>query len=114
MASKKVLGREAFLEKTKCKVEVHDIEGVGTVRLKHLSGADRGLLESVSKEEDSMVFATHLVALALVDENDDPLFTVDDKGILSERSGELLQGLMVKIIEMNGMSGKALEDAEKN
>ncbi|MDS1269691.1 hypothetical protein RIF23_05225 [Lipingzhangella sp. LS1_29] len=100
--------------------EIHVPEWGGTVRLRGLSGAERSRLEATMiaskgqsvnvRTEALRTLRERLLALCLVDANDNRLFTDDEISELGRKSGAVLQRLFERAQQLSGMGQ---DDAEE-
>lgn len=58
-------------------------------------------------------FRARLVALAVVDEQGQPVFTLEDAEVLGEKSAKAIGRLFAAAVKLNGMSQAGLAEAEK-
>lgn len=104
--------------------DVHVPEWGGDVRILELSSADRGYLEAGSlvangstpqfKVESIKNNREKVVAMALVDENFERLFTNKEITDLGKKSGKVLDRLYQVAMRISGMSPGSVDDAEGN
>jgi len=115
--------KDAILALTSAReVRTVTIDGVGTFRIRELSGADRNAFEqSTSRVQgDQMVpnlanFWAKLVAFALVDESGERMFTsADDIAELGKLPGRVLKKLFDEVADMNAVSDEEIEEIEGN
>lgn len=128
-ATTQIAGRNALLASTFRHVDV-PIEGVGTFRLRELSGAERDKFEvAIFNEVTELVdgkpvtrrklnqlhLRANLVALCLVGEDNQRLFADDEVAQLSEGVTTAVLGeLFLEAQKLNGLDGEAVEAAAKN
>jgi len=96
----------------------------GDVRILELSSADRGYLEAGSlvangstpqfKVESIKNNREKVVAMALVDENFERLYTNKEITDLGKKSGKVLDRLYQVAMRISGMSPGSVDDAEGN
>lgn len=121
--SKKAL-REKILAAEDIKPEPVDIPewGVGEnhgvpVYLRALDGEDRFAISQIAAAADSKkenIYITEAyVALALVDEDGDRIFELEERGALAKKDPQVLERLFDRIVEISGMRTEDEAAAEK-
>ena len=98
--------------------EVEVPEWGGTVRVAGLTGSqreqyDRSMLNEAGKI-DQADFKTKLVALSIVDENDEPMFTIDDVVALRNKSDTALNRVFAAADGLSLVTLNAIDGVEKN
>lgn len=110
------MGTRDVLRKAKPKIYPCEISA-GTVHVRALSGAGRSAyLALVRKHENDQVPSADIAALGLCDEDGTLVYEAEkekDMQELSETDGDDLKKICMKIFEVSGLSGSAVEDAEK-
>ena len=90
----------------------------GSVRVRTMTGQERDEFRAaISTEEGSVPvgkFNAALLVATLVDESGARLFAADDMAILQAKSAASLDGPASVAIRLNGLGGKAIEQAVKN
>lgn len=99
-------------------IEVEVPEWGGSVRLVVMSGKERDRYESSlvkyvngKPEQDLTNLSAKLVSCCLVDEDNQPMFTVEE---LSSKSGAVLNRLFEKANELNMTAFNSVKEAAKN
>jgi len=102
------LNREQILSSKDREIIVLDIpEWGGEVRLMAFSG---GSAESISPEDS----ISKVVALSVVDDDDNLVFSEEDIDALKTRSARVLKRVFSEALKLNGLGDSAIEDATKN
>ena len=121
----KVLSKSDLLQ-IPLKTKDVEIEGLGVIRLRELTGDTRDGFEQecmrrgqgsagINTTTDITGIKSFLVSLAIVNENNELIFTdEDDIKKLNQVSAEILNRLWDAVRDMNGMTEASLEQAEKN
>ena len=92
----------------------------GTVRIRSLSAKERlNLVKQVEgrdlTNEEAMEFYAGLIALAMIDEDGSPVWTMpDDLEVLQNRDWPKLEMVGKKIMSFNGMDSASNEEIAKN
>jgi hypothetical protein len=87
----------------------------GDVRVRSLSGADRAtIIANYNDGEDAGKFDLYILALCLVDENGNRMFTVKDVDALAKKSSIALIRVTEEAKRISGLSVTAESTAEKN
>ena len=117
MPDKNVLTKQEILNVTDFAVqEVTVPEWGGMVRLKSLSGKERDLFEarigaqSVGNKVDLKGLRAFLLAMCMVDEKNELLFTVKDVEALNSKSARALNALFEVAQTMNGIGEEAVKE----
>lgn len=94
------------------------------VRVMELSAADRGYMEagsvvaqgeSAQLQVDSLkIYRQKIVALGLVDETFQRLYSNKEIAKLGEKSGKVIERLALKIQELSGMGRYSVKEAQGN
>lgn len=90
--------------------------GIGsTVYIKSMTGKDRSIYLKKMKEmeaagHDNMELSALIVALCLLSENSDPVYSVDQIDEILEIDGQVLDQIVKKALIINGLAG---DDSEK-
>lgn len=101
-------------------VEMEVPEWGGTVLLKSMSCADRDAFaesvwsgEGAARKQNWTGSRERLVALALVDaETRQPMYSINEVGILAQRSADALQRVFDRVQELNGLVSAAVIEAK--
>ena len=118
----KLLTRDAILGASDIKTkEVAVPEWGGTVRVRGLTAAQRDVVEaqavSARGKDVSINMAglrASMAAMAIVDENDKPLFTKADVKALGEKSGTALDRVFEVVTSLSGMSDNDVDELVGN
>lgn len=93
----------------------------GAIRIASMSGAARdeyrAALSSMQNEDGTLpvgYFAVALLVACCVDEAGDRIFSVEDIPALQAKAASSLDDAANVAMRLNGLGGKAVEDAEKN
>lgn len=90
----------------------------GSVRIRVMTGTERdefrSQLASHGQDIPVAVFSAALVAAAAIDEAGNRLFTMEDVTALQAKSAASLDWPAAVAMRLNGLGGKAIEDAAKN
>jgi hypothetical protein len=102
-------------------IEVPVPEWGGSVRIKTLTGAERDQYEADSykrvkgrQEANLANLRARLVAMVVVDENDQPMFTRADVMKLGQKSASALERVFNAAADLNGMSDADVEELSGN
>lgn len=118
-----LLTKDQILEADDLKTVEVEVPGWGgSVRVRTMSGADRDAWEAsmVAVQPDGTRRANmenmraKLVALTVVGEDGNPLFTLDDVARLTRKSAEALDRVFDASQKLNGLGAKAEAEAAKN
>lgn len=112
------LSRDDILAADDMKTEVFPVpEWGGDVRLRTLTAFQRDQFEASMNEvrggkqkQNLKNLRARLCALCIVDENGKPLFVSGDVNRLGEKSAAALDRVFTKCSEMNGLSGRDIEE----
>jgi hypothetical protein len=85
----------------------------GDVRIRSISVAQRTVVERECKAGDAE-WHLRLIAMSLVDAENKPLFTLEQTADLADKDAKPVLYLLGEILAFNGLTIKAVEDAEKN
>lgn len=108
--------REQILSKKSLKYKEDTAWGV-PVRVNELTGEARDLLEDLvsgKKEKSNVGWRATVLVLSLTDRNGKPIFTLGDVKEVNKMDANELIRLYDIADELSGLSGAALEEAEKN
>lgn len=116
------LTREQILECVDLQYEdVAVPEWGGTVRVRGLTGAERDAFESSFVQQqgtkttfDMQNMRAKLVAMAVVDENGERLFSDRDVAALGRKSGAALQRVFEVAQRLSGLTDEDIDELEKN
>ncbi len=112
------LNRQAILAADDLKSEeVHVPQWGGSVRIRVMTGLERDELRmefAKYSNGDAGAFAAVLVASCAVDDEGNRLFTMDDVAALRGKGAAALDGPAAVAMRLNGLGGKAHEEAVKN
>lgn len=91
----------------------------GSVRVRAMSGAERDEFRaSISTEDGQGIpvgkFAVALLVATIVDEAGQRLFSASDMDALQKKSAAALDAPAAVAMRLNGLGGRAIEDAVKN
>jgi hypothetical protein len=90
----------------------------GTVRVRTMNGQERDEFRAAIATEDGSVpvgrFNAALLVATLVDESGERLFTAEDMAALQAKSAASLDKPASVAVRLNGLGGKAVEEAVKN
>ncbi len=113
-----LLDREAILNAKDTHSEVVEVpEWGGHVCIRAMTGTERDdFRAAIEGKEASLVgkFEAPLLALTLVDEEGNRLFSIDDVEGLRAKSAKVLDKLTQIAMRVNGMTEEAQEEAAKN
>lgn len=82
----------------------------GDVLVKQLDVTERLIVEDLIEAKDKE-FSIKVVAMSLIDDKGNQLFTPDE---LKKRNGKVVLRLFREILNHNTMSSESIEDAKKN
>lgn len=97
--------------------EVEVPEWGGSVRIKTLSGTERDQFEESILSEDRRNFKgirAKLVALSVIDENGDRLFTFEEAKLLGDKSARALDRVFAAAQKLSGFTQKDMEELTEN
>lgn len=117
-----LLTKSAILAADDLKTEDVDVpEWGGTVRVRAFSGRERDAFEASlvrgdgkDRKVDLTNMRARLVALTVVDESGQKVFTQDDVDLLGAKSGAALDRVFSVAQKLNGLSGADVEELTKN
>jgi len=117
-----LLTKSAILAADDLKTEDVDVlEWGGTVRVRAFSGRERDAFEASlvrgdgkDRKVDLTNMRARLVALTVVDESGQKVFTHDDVDLLGAKSGAALDRVFSVAQKLNGLSGADVEELTKN
>lgn len=114
-----LLSKTAILTAEDLKHEdVQVAEWGGEVRVRSMTGTQRSAfgdsLVGADGKSDTRDFRLKLIVACAVDENGEPLFTVDDLDALSAKSGAALERVFNAASRLNGVGVDGVEAAKGN
>lgn len=115
-----LLSKDAILASHDLATEDVEVpEWGGTVRLRLLTGTERArveddVLEARNKGKEVALFKLRVLALCLVDDAGNRLFTDAELGQLGKKSANVIESLFKRCQQANGLGGDAVEEEEKN
>ena len=89
----------------------------GTVRVRAMTGQERDEFRlALSQEGPTPVgqFAAALLVATIVDESGNRLFSADDMAALQQKSAASLDGPSSVAMRLNGLGGRAIEEAKND
>jgi hypothetical protein len=118
----KILNKDEILEASDLSKELVSVpEWGGAVYVRSMSGADRDEFENSmvvevdgKRQPDLKNMRAKLVALTVVDEHGNRVFDAADIPALARKSAAALERVFDVAQRLNGLGGKALEEATKN
>lgn len=107
---------EQILGADDLKTEVVPVpEWGGSVTVRTMTGADADALHEILSQPDGRKrFRDALVVASVVDDNGQPLFTPEHLPALRTKSAKALGRVAEVAMRLNGLSGSAIAEAEKN
>lgn len=117
------LTKQQILAASDLKTEAVPVpEWGGDVIVRTMTGADRDAFESSlitvdaegKRVSDLSNMRAKLVAMTVIDDNGDRLFTAEDIGALSHKSAAAIEAVFKVAQRLNGMGASAVDDAAKN
>lgn len=121
--AKKFLDKQAILQAKDVKIEQVDVpEWGGTVHVRSISAAERGLIEEAaakfkeSKGKDSFArtFTVKFASLALCDADGERLFDDKDMAQLAQKNAAAISRIAETAQRLSGFSKEDMEELEKN
>lgn len=122
--SKKFLTKDEILAAKDLKVVEVDVpEWNGTVRVSEITAADRLVLQAQVLDDNgkpkksselNRLLTIGLCALAIVDENGDKLFTVEDIEAFGKKCGTAIDRIFSVADDLNGVSATVAGKIKKN
>ncbi|MBK5206125.1 MAG: hypothetical protein JJD98_12180 [Polaromonas sp.] len=113
-----LLSKSAILGASDLKHEDVDVPAWGgSVRVRTMTGAERDEFRaslSAIDSKDIGKFSAALLAVTLIDEAGDRLFSSDDIAALQAKSAKSLDEPASVAMRLNGLGAGSVEDAEKN
>jgi hypothetical protein len=118
-----LLTKASILASKDLKTETVDVpEWGGQVTIRTMTGADRDAFENSlfvmdgngTRRTDMTNMRAKLVALTVVDDSGNPMFTLQEAANLGEKSSAALQRIFAVAQALNGMGTDGLAAAEKN
>lgn len=107
-----MLTRDVILGLNDCQVKPFNVpEWGGSVYLREMSVKDRESFFDTVK--DGKIKAVKALILAACDEDGQPIFTDEDTADLEEKSGSVVDKIVMEWVRMNGLHSGAVKDAEK-
>lgn len=115
----KPLSKDQILQADDLPTEVVEVpEWGGSVTVRTLTGAQRDKLEesivSSPGQRNLTNLRARLVALAVVDENNEPMFTFEDATVLGNKSARALDRVFASAQRLSGFTKQDVEDIAKN
>lgn len=90
-----------------------DVDGFGPLCIKQLTVAENDVVRaSVQKDAAASEFGLRLLVAAVVDDANTPIFTAADLPSLQASSGAKIDGLIKKVLEINGFKGTDEKNAQ--
>lgn len=89
----------------------------GSVRVRMMTGLERDQFRAAIASEDGIPvgkFAAALLAVTCIDEGGERLFSMEDIEALQAKSAASIDGPAAVAMRLNGLAGRAVEDAQKN
>ena len=117
------LSRDQILEASDLRSQLAEVpEWGGAVLVRTMTGADRDAFENSivsvrpdgTREQNLTNFRTKLVALTVVDDAGNLLFSADDLARLAAKSALAIDRVFVVAQSINGLGAQAVETAAKN
>ena len=117
------LSRDQILEASDLRSQLAEVpEWGGAVLVRTMTGADRDAFENSmvsvrpdgTREQNLTNFRTKLVALTVVDDTGNLLFSADDLARLAAKSALAIDRVFVVAQSINGLGAQAVETAAKN
>lgn len=123
------MNRSEFLKVAGIKYHDIDVDGIGVITLKEMSGGDRDEYFSLLAKADKIKFfdseqgkdvevpdikgvKPFLISRLFVGDDKKPMF--NESEVAEELTPEAMDTIFDKISELNGIDDKAIDDAEKN
>ena len=95
--------KAAFLQAIKPKTASAEVAGFGPVSIKQLSVDEVDAVRAKLKaDKDTDTFGLRLVTLSVVDESGACVFSDEDIPAIRAASNEAIEGLITKVLELNG------------
>lgn len=118
----KLLTRDAILSASDIKTEDVSVpEWGGTVRVRGLTAAQRDQVEAkavgargANVQLNLIGMRAHMASIAIVDDNNQPIFTQADVKALGEKSGAALDRVFEVVTRLSGMTDNDVEELTKN
>jgi hypothetical protein len=97
-------------------IDIDVPEWGGTVRISVLTGSDREKIEAefANIGKDKYIVRAMCVALSVVDENGNAIFSKEDLQALNQKSWKALDKIVNRIKELNGIGDEQVEAIAKN
>ncbi len=117
------LSRDQILEASDLRSQLAEVpEWGGAVLVRTMTGADRDAFENSmvsvrpdgTREQNLTNFRTKLVALTVVDDAGNLLFSADDLARLAAKSALAIDRVFLVAQSINGLGAQAVETAAKN
>jgi hypothetical protein len=86
----------------------------GTVRVRHMTLAERSEFLRRCGSEDKTIVASWLMVTLCVDESGSPLFTPEDIPELEKKNFRAVEAVGQAILDINKIGEKKVEEEEKN
>lgn len=106
----KKFNRESFFDALSQSITTVQLDGFGPVNLRQISVADADRIRTAAKDEagefDPTEFGLRLLAASIVSDDGDAVFTDADVKALSAASTAKIDGLIARVLELNGFTQK--------
>lgn len=111
------LDRAAILAAQDIQTEVVNVpEWGGDVRVRGMTGVQRDAFDRATVDADGKAdltnFAARLAATCVVDDQGNPLFTLDDIDLLADKSGAALQRVSAVAMRLSGLGAEGAAAAK--
>jgi hypothetical protein len=94
--------------------DIEVAEWGGAVRVRALTGTARGELEGFFRQKDERNYRERLLALSIVGEDGERLFTSDEVEELARKNAEVIERIFSVAVRLSGLSKATAEEAKKN
>ena len=112
----KALSKNDIIDVDDVKIETVEVpEWGGKVTIREFTAYARDQYELyLYKTKDTKNFRAVMVALSVIDENGDQMFSTNDVEALGQKSIKAMNRVYEACIKLNGVGAEAMEEAEKN
>jgi hypothetical protein len=97
------VSRDDFLKALTISEEDFDVAGLGTVRIKPLSLADRAAVQKANTGKDGQLDVLEMQTAALITGLVEPKLTIDDVAALRAGRPGVIDAITLRVLETSGM-----------
>lgn len=113
--NKVILNADSILAASDLKIQDINVpEWGGVVRIREFNLAMREQFSAYCQEHQGRGVLAYVVALSLIDESGNPLFSIEDISKIEQKNPSIIDKICAAAMTLNGLAFQAEEDAEKN